>query len=255
MMSDMNTTTPDETALNQSSSVWPDRILALLREGNTGRPARSDGRLPSERWLTDHFGISRMTVRKALWQLEAEGVIYRFDRSGWFVSPPRFCYAPVRDVSFTAAARAQGREPGSTVLQSEPLQADRAMATSLGIAVGEPLFRIRRLRLIDGRPAFVELSHVVAERCPGLLEHIHEEVSLAAIYERHYGLILRRRQVSMHPTALQNPHARDLRLAPGTPGLFLNRLTHDDAGRPVTFDQEYWRHDALVVQISVGISP
>ncbi|MGL4440937.1 MAG: GntR family transcriptional regulator [Bosea sp. (in: a-proteobacteria)] len=239
---------PDVASPDGTASVWPDRIRSMLLE----LKLRDDGRLPSERWLTEQCNISRMTVRKALWQLEAEGLIHRFDRSGWFLSPPRFRYAPAHDVSFTAAVKAQGRVPGSVVLQKEELPASSEIAADLGVPEEEPIYRIRRLRLIDARPAFLELSHVVAARCPGLLAHVDEDVSLATVYQRHYGLVLKRRQVAMHPTALLNPHARDLRLAPGTPGLFLKRLTHDDAGQPVTFDQEYWRHDALIVEVTVG---
>ena len=46
-------------------------------------------KLPAERKLSELFGTTRITVREALLQLEAQGQIYREERRGWFVSPPR----------------------------------------------------------------------------------------------------------------------------------------------------------------------
>src|SRR5262249_53209332 len=148
-----------------------------------------------------------------------EGAIYRFDRSGWYLAQPRYRYDPTKDVSFTDAVRAQGRLPGSRVLSIERVPATPELASPLAIRPRTALIVIKRLRLIDDRPVFIEVSHVIASRCPGLERLAPEDISLAAIYSLHYGIRLRRREIRMHPTALMNPHARDLRLAHGTPGL------------------------------------
>ncbi|WP_413993290.1 GntR family transcriptional regulator [Labrys okinawensis] len=232
-------------------STVPERIRHLVDEGTALGRLKPNGQLPSERWLTDHLGVARMTVRKALWQLEAEGFIYRFHRSGWYLSPPRFFYDPSRDVSFTKAVVDQGRVAGAKVLSTGSMVADAAIASSLGIEAGTKLVIIRRLRFIDNRPVFVEISHVIERRCPGLVELASTDISLATVYEREYGILLRRRELYLHPTALSDPHARDLRLAHGTPGLFVRRITDDADGMPFSFDHEYWRHDALEIKIDV----
>jgi DNA-binding GntR family transcriptional regulator len=233
------------------TSPWPERIRAVIKDRLEKGDLPESGKLPSERWLTGHFGISRMTVRKALWQLEAEGAVYRFDRSGWYLAQPRYRYDPTKDVSFTDAVRAQGRLPGSRVLSIERIAATRDMAEPLAIAPRTPLIVIKRLRLIDDRPVFIEVSHVIASRCPGLERLAGQDISLAAVYARHFGIRLRRREIRMHPTALMNPHAHDLRLAHGTPGLYLCRVTDDSDGRPLSLDYEFWRHDALEISITV----
>ena len=48
----------------------------------------ADGKLPSERALSEQFSTTRITLQEALGQLEAQGVIYRQVRRGWFISPP-----------------------------------------------------------------------------------------------------------------------------------------------------------------------
>ncbi len=67
------------------------------------------GKLPSERELGELLGIKRMTLRRALLNLEAESKIFRKDRKGWFVTQPRFNYSPELSASFQRAAIEQGR--------------------------------------------------------------------------------------------------------------------------------------------------
>lgn len=49
-------------------------------------------KLPSERILAESFATTRVTLREALSLLEAEGVVYREDRRGWFISPEPLRY-------------------------------------------------------------------------------------------------------------------------------------------------------------------
>ncbi len=77
--------------------------FASLIEAGTLAP---QSKLPPERAVGDAFGITRMTIRQALFQLEAEGLIYRLIRRGWFVSPPRLRYDPTANMSFTENALA-----------------------------------------------------------------------------------------------------------------------------------------------------
>lgn len=77
---------------------------------DAGRLGHND-RLPAERMMSAHFATTHITLREALGQLEARGMIYREERRGWFVSPPRVVYNPLQRSHFHAMAREQGRAP------------------------------------------------------------------------------------------------------------------------------------------------
>jgi len=81
-------------------------------------------RLPSERQLQIGGGVARGTVREALFQLEAEGIIYRKDRSGWYVSPPPVVYDPTRWEGFMSYVEAQGRRPETETLSKVEIACD-----------------------------------------------------------------------------------------------------------------------------------
>ncbi len=240
--------------VNEMGPLPAAKLRAAMEADIAAGRVASGGRLPSERSLSDQHGMHRITVQKALGQLEAEGMIYRQDRSGWYVSPPRFLYDPAADVSFTENAVRQGRTPGSVLLLAEETVAGDATAAALDVPHGAPVTRLRRVRTLEDRPAFVEESHVSSACCPGLAEHAATVVSLAALYRDRFGITLRRRWVRMHLAALRREEASHLRSAPGAPGLLLTRLSCDAHDRPVSYDREYWRHDALelVVQVAAG---
>ncbi len=214
----------------------------------------SGKKLPSERELSDRFQITRVTVRQALMQLEAEGIIYRENRRGWFVSPPRFQYDPVANVSLTESMIAQGRTPGITVLSAERMAASAWESQHLGIDVGSQIFLIRRRRSIDGRAMVLEHLHIIADRCPDLLD-LPLDQSLTELMSEHYGITEHRPCINMRPTALAEPQAKALGVATGTPCLYLSRINYDQFDNVIEFDQEFWRHDALEICVNLHDRP
>lgn len=89
---------------------------ALANQILAGGLAPND-KLPSERLLGELYGTTRVTIREALVQLEANGLIYREDRRGWFVTPPRFSLNPRRTSNFHQIVREQGGEPRTELLE------------------------------------------------------------------------------------------------------------------------------------------
>jgi DNA-binding GntR family transcriptional regulator len=225
-----------------------DHFASLIERGSLV----SGEKLPSERKLKEQFRITRVTVRRALIQLEAEGLIYREKRRGWFVSPPRLRYDPTVNVSFTECALAQGRVPGTTVLSKEQISGTSWESEHLDVPIGAPVYLIRRIRLVDARPVLIEHVHVDAVRCPGLLD-LPLDRSLTELLSENFGIVEQRAHIIMRPAALKEPQAEPLGVTAGTPSLHLFRTIYDQFGDVVEFDQEFWRHDALEIAVSADV--
>lgn len=133
--------------------------LATLRPGD---------RFLTERDIADHFQVSRATANKALAALVGEGLIEFRKGLGTFVRPSTLAYDLRALMSFTAQAVTAGRTPATRVLGFTTVEADTGLATTLGLAPGAPLWRMERLRLLDGVPTIVETRHVVRALCPEL---------------------------------------------------------------------------------------
>ena len=253
-------TIPDESIWSISDDVrrvWDRRVPYYLRVRDhfaalIERGALAFGaKLPPERALADDFSITRVTVRQALMRLEAEGLIFREERRGWFVSPPRVQYDPTANTSFTKSITDQGRVAGTTVLSKQQVAASQWECAHLGCAVGDAIYIISRLRTVDGRAVLVEQIHARAERCPGLLDYPLDQ-SMTAIMSEKFGIIEHRAQIVMRPTALSEFAAKALGVAVGTPSLYLSRTILDQFNEVVELDQEFWRHDAIEICVSAA---
>ena len=140
---------------------------------------------------------------------------------------------------------------GTTVLSKQQVAASQWESTHLGCALGDPVFIINRLRTVDGRAVLVEQIHVKAERCPGLLDYPLDQ-SMTELMSEKFGIIEHRAHINMRPTALSEVPAKALGVAVGTPSLYLLRAILDQFNEVVEIDQEFWRHDAIDICVSVA---
>jgi DNA-binding GntR family transcriptional regulator len=209
-------------------------------------------KLPAERELQTIFAAARGTIREALFQLEAEGVVYRRDRSGWYVSPPPIVYDPTQWAGFMAYVSEQGRAPSTETLSAQLGPASPAAAAALGLEGHDrPIYALRRRRAVDGRAVLVEDIHVDSGVAPDLLKYSLNE-SLTRILREAYGLRIVRTRLDMQPCGLTRAEAAVLAAKPGAPGLLILRTSFDAAGRAVEYDREVWRHDAVRLKMDVN---
>lgn len=247
---------PDDDA-RPERAAFPDGLHYLgMRDYIAGRIAAGDlrpgERLPSERQLQSGGGVARGTIREGLFQLEAEGAIYRKDRSGWYVSPPPVVYDPTRWEGFMSYVEAQGRKPATETLSKSQIACDELLAQIFERPVGAPMYLIRRRRYIDGRAVLVENIVVDAATAPGLLDYSLDQ-SLTSILKSAYNIVVARNRVEMQPCALTRDEAEALKVKSGLPGLNVVRTSYDAQGRVVEFDREYWRHDALKISVDIRV--
>ncbi len=225
-----------------------DSIATHIHNGDLGPNAC----LPSERQLQTGTGAARGTVRAALFQLEAEGLIYRKERSGWYVSPAPIVYDPTRWESFMAYVAAQDREPRTELLSAREVPAAADCPGVFGVKPGAPLFELRRRRYVDDRAVLIETIFVDPRLAPGLLDH-DLEGSLTGVLRNHYNTDVARNRIEMQPCALTQAAAQALRVKSGLPGLLVTRISEDAQGRVVEYDQEFWRHDALRISVDIRV--
>ncbi|AXI02638.1 UTRA domain-containing protein [Aquirhabdus parva] len=221
-----------------------DSLAARIETGELIASAK----LPSERELSESFNTTRVAAREALLALETEGLIYRLDRRGWFVSPPRVVYNPRSTKSFMQYVTAQGRIPTTELISAEQIGASEWAAKHLGINVGDPVYSIWRRRFIDGRPVMVEHIRMNAESFPDFLE-IPLNNSITEAMSKFYSVELTRVKMNLYPSSLSASQARHLLVSPGTSGLYICRSNHDQHGKITDVDQEYWLHDVLEISL------
>ena len=211
----------------------------------------AEGRLPSERALSEEFSTTRITLRESLGQLEAQGLIYREVRRGWFISPPRIRYNPLQRSHFHAMAKEQGRSAQTELLDACQLRGSDALCQKLNLPPQSDIYCIRRLRYIDGRAVLYVEHYLNPQFFPDI---IHDDLtqSLTDLYFSRYGVKYGRVRFDMVPTRLPEQASNALKVAAGSPALFITRINRDRKDRVIDCDLEYWRFDALQIDVEVG---
>lgn len=117
-------------------------------------------RLPSERDLADEFGVSRMTLRQGITLLVEEGVLQRRIGSGTYVASTRVQEKMRGTTSFTEIIQRQGKTPSSQLLSYVRVVPNMKEASLLGLAEGEMIIRMERVRFADQVPVVYEVASI-----------------------------------------------------------------------------------------------
>jgi GntR family transcriptional regulator len=219
------------------------QLYAILRENIISGGWKPGDLLPSEMELIEQFEVSRITVRQALELLVEEGLIYRRRGRGTFVSVPSIEQGLNRIVSFTEDMRRRGLHPGTEVISSSVIPASYEIAEKLQVPVGEDLARYERLRLADGEPMSVEISHLVLRYCPAILNKNYAERPLREELEKTYNIHLIRAHQTIHAIAANKALSSQLLIPVGAPLFFIERVSHSQQDIPVEFLHLYHRGD------------
>lgn len=181
--------------------------------------------LDSERELVAQLGVSRVTVRQAITELVADGLLERTQGKGTYVTGPRVD-SRLHLVSFSREMRARGLKPRTQVLGAREMPASMAIAQALQIRPGAPVARLERLRLADSTPMAVEVGWYPLDLLPGFLDH-----KLNFVYDLiidSYGLVPTRGEQTVRADAADADQARVLNIPRRAPLLVTERTTWAD---------------------------
>ncbi len=205
---------------------------------------RAGQRLPTEQDLAAWFGVSRMTLRHALGELARRGLVTRAvgRNGGTFVAEPKLEQDLTTLAGFSEQLRRHGMVAGARVLAAASRPAGPAAAAALGLAEGDPVHEVRRVRLADGRPIAVERSLFPAALCPGMLD-CRLDGSLYELLELRYGLRPHRARESLEPVTAGVREAEALEIPEGAPLMLVERTAYAQSGQPVEFARDLFRGD------------
>jgi GntR family transcriptional regulator len=199
--------------------------------------------IPSERQLCERYGISRMTTRQAITELVNEGLLYREQGKGTYVGRPKIPQQLLRLTGFTEDIQVREQRPGARVLTAEMWPADAASAERLRIREGQPVFRLRRLRLADAEPLALETTCISFIGCERLLEDDFERHSLYHLLETKYDVPPLEAEQELEADLARDEEAHHLQIAAGSPVLRTRRITASRKQLPIEYATSVYRGD------------
>lgn len=233
----MSARRPDRAASPPAlTGAYPEPLWRQAKSALEGRIAvgevKPGSRLPPERELCQMLGISRVTLRKALTALVDEGVLRAAQGRGWYVAAAERKEWPNTLESFSETAHRMGLVATSRVLLRETGPASFDEAEAFQIAPGTPLYRLERVRMLDGVPIAVDHSLVPADVAIGFDE---VDFTVRSLYDTIAGLgfELAQADTTIEARPADAALAGHLAIAAGTPVLDMRQIVRDRAQRPL----------------------
>ena len=146
------------------------QVKAFVQQHISSGEWRPGDPVPSEATLMQQFGISRMTVNRALRELTAEGMVTRIQGSGTYVAELHRIASnlTIRDIQEEVVER--GHVHGARVLLSQAEKATAELARSLGLRAGAKVFHTVLVHLENGLPIQYEDRYVNPAAAPDYLK-------------------------------------------------------------------------------------
>lgn len=221
---------------------------SILKDIDQGVLSTGD-RLAPEVELAERYGVSRPTVRQAILELVREGILARRRGKGTTVMRRQVQYPVGRLLSFTEEFGAAGGNPSARVRSSSIVAADRGVAVKLGVPINSLVFRLERVRSIDGQPVAWSVSHIAYGKVSSIEAVDFRTASLYTTLRFRYGLTIASADETIVAGVADAVDAQLLDVPEGSPVFRIERRAFADAGDVVEVANSVYRSDRYEIRL------
>ncbi len=222
------------------------QLLDTLRRSIQNGTYQVRDKIPSENELSERYDVSRVTVRRALKELEEEGLLERRQGKGTFVSMPRIQRDLKMVTSFHASCELMGLVGSARVLSRQLVAPGEQDVKALNCDPDKPIVEIRRVCLADDKPVMLEKNRFSSEYAWLLKENLN-----TSLYE-----LLASRKIepdkAIHEISLWKADEEDARYLGTEIGEALLRVVetiYDQKGKPLHTSEQHVRGDRFTFRI------
>lgn len=204
---------------------------------------RAGDRVPSENELSERYGLSRMTARKAITLLTDEGLVRREKGKGTFVTSPKVDGGIFLIPDFHEEMRRQGLSTRVRIISVKVSPAGRTQADKLGIRKGDKVIHLERVLEGDGEPLVFDRKYMLPDRSQPLLESEIGHGSTEELFSRSPRMAPVRADLNLSATVLTAAEARLLNNRKGAPAFCMEQLIYAVNDRRVIWGWLIYRGD------------
>lgn len=219
--------------------IWQqihDYVLTLIEDGRL----RPGSQLPGEVHLAEKFGVTRITLRQALLQLQQEGHLTSRKGVGVFVRSQPSALSVRDGARFFDSLRADGKLVETRTLVLEEEAADAAAAAQLHVKIGAPVIRLLRVRAADGQPIHASTKILPARLLPDFRTVYAQRQSVTDVFVAHGIAKYRRIETRISGGFATAEEASQLALTPNTPVFRTSSVNGDAAGHRIEWSAGCW---------------
>lgn len=225
--------------------LWQQVVNDLKADIGTGVYELLD-RIPSEADLCERFGVSRITVRRAVDELVNEGYLVRKRGCGTFVSRPNVLKVMQRDnvdhtvMSYSGICSQSGYKPGARPVSCRKTKPPVTCQRLFGVSPSADVLRVERVRTADDLPVLIETNFFSGPAFDFLLDLDLADCSLFGLIEERLGLV-----PELHESCTLEVYSASTEMAaapevvPGEPLFCLAGDYYDQYGNPLFYGEQY----------------
>ena len=228
-----------------------EQISDIIREQILSADLAANDQLPSENQLLKQFKVSRITVRRALQTLEAEGFIFRRQGLGAFVADHRVQQGLVRLTDFVEDMAQAGLNPTSKVIDFAQENASAEVSAALGISEGKKVCRLDRLRLGNGNPIAFDCTWLPVFYGQLLEDYDLKEDTIYRILEKEYEIPIMRGKYRLAAVNASKQVAEILEVPQRSALFLIERVSLTSNDKPVYFQKRYYRNDMVSYELEL----
>jgi GntR family transcriptional regulator len=206
---------------------------------------RPGDRLPSEDQLLDRFGVSRITVRRAIQNLIQRRMVEIRRGHGTYVLAPKISQDLTRLTGFVEDMAAHGRKSTSRVLSQGIVAADASVARQLRLSKGTKVMRIERVRLADSVPMSFDETYLPLDIGKQIVRNDLRANPIFSLLEEKYGIPLAEAEYVLEAAAASAHVAEALGVAEGSPIFRIERTSSTGEGQPIDYEILSYRGDLI----------
>jgi GntR family transcriptional regulator len=226
-------------------SLLYSRVETVLTNEIADGDLRVGHQLPTEDTLIERFGVSRITVRRAIQNLVGRGLVEIRRGKGTFVAAPKITQELTELSGFVEDMHAAGRKPTARVISKEIVTADATVASHLALTRGEHVVRIRRVRLADGIPLSFDETYLPLEIGKKIITNNLKVEPIFSLLERKYDIPLIEAEYKLDAVAAEPDVAAALRVKQRSPIFRVERTSYSTGSRPVDYERLHYRGDLV----------
>jgi DNA-binding GntR family transcriptional regulator len=209
------------------------RILSDLRSGRFA----AGSYLPAEAQLCEAYGVSRITLRRAVSDLCGDGLLKKVHGRGTLVTAPKLQQALVSLGGFTETLHEQGIKSRFRVIDIAAAASEEELHRRLSGAAGETVLAIRRILFANERPLTLETLFLLEQRYGRVVSTVGEGGSFYGALRDLYGEVPQAAERTINVSFPSVDEAERLEASPSQPVFRIEKTVFGTDGRPIALSR------------------
>lgn len=217
---------------NSAQPLYLQLMMTIKNQIDEGT-LKPGSKLMNESELEETYGVSRITVRRALKELTDEGVLERKRGKGTFIKKNKITRELIAVDGFTDFIKRLGKQPSTQILSTLTEPATEEQAKELKVYEGDDLYFLKRLLFVEEDAIALDMTHYPLKRFPNFHKHIYDYSSTYEMLQEVYNIEIGKNKKILSVESAGSEESSLLNCDIGTPLYSFKKVLYDQNGSPI----------------------